>query len=563
MKTRLIIALLVMFTGLGFSQNSFVWDKNGQGIYESDIQELLIDPMDDASIYAGTSKALYKSINRGKSYRMVLRLSGEAKGVNDIYISTDHPEIVYAATDAGLYESLDRGNTWERIYFSSDAGPRQCLSVIRYGDVIYLGAQKGLFYKGHQDAQWRQIKEGLKDEPVYHIAFDDYFLYLATGRAVFSLEKQTRKLQKIFSFGIGKDLDANNALDQILTDRSGQSIRFVEASDLQRPYIFIATTQGIYFSFDDGENWELLPTRNLALGDLTSLLVLESEIISEESCLESPLKCLKLMVGTRKGVFFLNDGKWMSIYKGMETNEINCLTKDAQGAVYAATNKGIFYLPVKEALPSFNKVQSEQMTTVPEFQIGSENWPKFDHDPSINEVHQMAIDYAEVSHEKIKIWRRQARQKAWLPGLKIGVDGDRDWSRSDSLWGSYSGGGQHYIGPDDKTYGEDFGWDASFSWDLSDLVWSTDQTTIDSRSKMMVELRGDLLNEITRLYFERRRNQIELALNNTTDWRLRIEGEMRITELTALIDALTGGEFSKKIVGRERNLLPVPRDSQK
>ncbi|MCK5013302.1 MAG: hypothetical protein KAS66_05750, partial [Candidatus Omnitrophica bacterium] len=206
MKTRLIIALLVMFTGLGFSQNSFVWDKNGQGIYESDIQELLIDPMDDASIYAGTSKALYKSINRGKSYRMVLRLSGEAKGVNDIYISTDHPEIVYAATDAGLYESLDRGNTWERIYFSSDAGPRQCLSVIRYGDVIYLGAQKGLFYKGHQDAQWRQIKEGLKDEPVYHIAFDDYFLYLATGRAVFSLEKQTRKLQKIFSFGIGKDL---------------------------------------------------------------------------------------------------------------------------------------------------------------------------------------------------------------------------------------------------------------------------------------------------------------------------------------------------------------------
>ncbi|MCK5180082.1 MAG: hypothetical protein KAR32_11170, partial [Candidatus Omnitrophica bacterium] len=212
-----------------------------------------------------------------------------------------------------------------------------------------------------------------------------------------------------------------------------------------------------------------------------------------------------------------------------------------------ATNKGIFYLPVKEALPFFNKARGGQIATVLEFRIDPENRPKFDHEPNINEVHQMAIDYAEVSHEKIKIWRRQARRKAWLPELDIGVDGDRDWSRSDSIWGSYTSGGQQHVGPDDKTHGEDLGWDVSFSWDLADLVWSTDQTTIDSRSKMMVELREDILNEVTRLYFERRRNQIEFVVNSTTDWRLRVEKEMRIEELTALIDALTGGEFSRRI----------------
>ena len=547
MKIRLIIALLVICVSLGFSENSFVWNKNSHGIYESDIQKLLVNPMDDAHIYAGTSKALYKSIDRGKSYRMILRPSGEAKGVHDIYIPPDRPEIVYAATGAGLYESQDMGKTWERIYFSSDAGSRLCFSVICNGDLIYLGTQEGLFYKVRQETQWHRIKDGLNDAPVYRIVGDDLFLYIATDRTVFSLDKRTRKLQKIFSLGIGKDFDTKGASNQILTGEGDRSIRFVEAASLPQPRIFIASTQGIYFSSDNGKNWKPLSIGNPAFGDLTSLLVFGSKIMGQEACLQSPLECLGLMAGTKKGVFFLNDGKWMPIYKGMETNEINCLTKDARGTVYAATNKGIFYLPVKEGLPSFNKARGGQIATVPEFQIDPGDRPKFDHEPNINEVHQMAIDYAEVSHEKIKIWRQQARQKAWIPELDIGLDGSRDCSRSDSIWGSYSSGGQHYIGPDDKTHGEDIGWDVSFSWDLADLVWSTDQTAIDSRSKMMVELRGDILNEVTRIYFERRRNQIELILNNTTDWRLRTEKEMRVAELTALVDALTGGEFSKKI----------------
>ena len=543
MKMRLIMILLVMVTGLGFSTNSFVWNKNSQGIYESDVQKLLVDPMNDACIYAGTSKALYKSIDSGRNYRVILRLSGEAKGVNDIFIPSDDSEIVYAATDAGLYESLDGGREWKRIYFSSDADARRCLAVIRYGDMIYLGTQKGLFYKRRREAQWNQVKEGLDDAPVYYIDQDGRFLYASTLQSVFSLEKKTRKLQKIFSLGIGKSFDAGNVSDEVSTEVRDQSIKFIATLDFRPMRVLVAAAQGIYLSPDHGEDWELLPTGTIALEDLTSLLVFKNE----KDCRQSLPECLKLMAGTKKGVFFLNDGKWMPVYKGMETNEINSLTKDARGTVYAATDRGIFYLPVKEALPSFYKTQNGQMTIVPEFQIDPGNLPTFDHEPSINDVHQMAIDYAEVSHEKIETWRRQARRKAWFPDLDVGVDADRDWGSSDSIWGSYSSGGQHYVGPDDKTWGEGIGWDVSMSWDLGDLVRSTDQTTIDSRSKMMVELRADILNEVTRLYFERRRNQIELAVSSMTDWRLKVEKEMRISELTALIDALTGGEFSQRI----------------
>ena len=103
--------------------------------------------------------------------------------------------------------------------------------------------------------------------------------------------------------------------------------------------------------------------------------------------------------------------------------------------------------------------------------------------------------------------------------------------------------------PDELQKGRDFiDWDVSLSWDLADFVWSTDQTTIDSRSKLMVELREDILDQVTRLYFERRRIQMELITNEFLNPPLMIDKEMRIAELTALIDAFTGGEFSKRIV---------------
>jgi len=76
------------------------------------------------------------------------------------------------------------------------------------------------------------------------------------------------------------------------------------------------------------------------------------------------------------------------------------------------------------------------------------------------------------------------------------------------------------------------------------LIWNDDQTSIDSRSKLMVELREDVLNQVTRLYFERRRLQIEALVKKETGLP-RLEKQMRIDELTALIDAMTGGKFSK------------------
>jgi hypothetical protein len=95
----------------------------------------------------------------------------------------------------------------------------------------------------------------------------------------------------------------------------------------------------------------------------------------------------------------------------------------------------------------------------------------------------------------------------------------------------------------------------SLKWDLADVIFSTEQTSIDVRSRLMVQLRDDILNEVTRLYFERRRLQLELSRAQNLNENASVEKELRLEELTALIDGLTGGYLSRyleKTQGRDK-----------
>ena len=62
-----------------------------------------------------------------------------------------------------------------------------------------------------------------------------------------------------------------------------------------------------------------------------------------------------------------------------------------------------------------------------------------------------------------------------------------------------------------------------------------------------MQLRDDILDEITRTYFERRRLQIDSYMSPPEDLKLKLEKELRIQELTADLDALTGGCFSERL----------------
>lgn len=102
---------------------------------------------------------------------------------------------------------------------------------------------------------------------------------------------------------------------------------------------------------------------------------------------------------------------------------------------------------------------------------------------------------------------------------------------------------RYILGPPDSSQS----WNFDVEWNLSDLIWNSAQTSIDSRDKLMIELRNDLLAEATRLYFERRRAQAEFVMSPPEHPMDRVNQLLRIEELTASLDALSGGHFEKEL----------------
>ncbi len=52
--------------------------------------------------------------------------------------------------------------------------------------------------------------------------------------------------------------------------------------------------------------------------------------------------------------------------------------------------------------------------------------------------------------------------------------------------------------------------------------------------------------EITRLYYTRRRLQVDLILNPPRDAPTKLSKELRVDELTATLDAMTGNLFTRR-----------------
>jgi ligand-binding sensor domain-containing protein len=297
--------------------------------------------------------------------------------------------------------------------------------------------------------------------------------------------------------------DADEGEDEDAPE-SQSKIRFI-ALDRDKPdTLYLGTDQGIKTSSDSGLTWKSLARSGLLEKRINFVLA----------------QGQKVYAGTEKGLYVYDKDResWQEAYKGIPLTNIKCLSYDeTNDTVWIASNKGIY----KTTEGTFGNYKY---------------WDDFSGEPEINAVQKWAIEYAQVQPEKICRWRKQARIRALLPKVSVGWD----QSKSDT-YEIYTSASTNYCvnGPQDASSG----WDLSVSWELGDLVWGTDQTSIDVRSRLMVQLRNDILDDVTRTYFERRRLQIELMDINANP-KKRAEKELRIQELTANLDALTGSRFS-------------------
>ncbi len=507
-----LILMNLLFVPCVEAKETFIWEKASSGISEQQIKRIISY---DRLIYVLTEKGLYQKNPTDNSFRLITNLSLSAQEIHD---AVAHKGRLYLATNKGVHEVDIQNGSVRQIFHNSRPESNNCQSIRIADDKIFVGTDQGLFVKEAQNSNWIALNGGLQRASVRYLRDEEEFLWAATSQEVYRIDLFDLSIQKVFSIGINA---VSGESDETAETQLSDIKAFNLAEDLG--YAFVATSQGIFRSNDEGTSWSFLSSYHLPSEKITSLLISKPKFTDNDHSL------YQIFAGTSEGVFANFEDEWRSFYQGMEALKINDLQMIDQ-EVWAASDQGLFLLK-KEKGNRLANTQRVEMAA---------------NEPTIQQVHQMVIHYADVDPEKIKQWRILAQKRAWYPDLSLGMDGGQDRTVADSVYGSSSGGGQQYVGPDDKSYGRDYGWDVSLSWDLGDVVWSDAQTSIDNRAKLMVELREDLLNQVTRLYFERRRVQMELD-SEDLDETAYMENEMRVDELTALIDALTGGEFSRTI----------------
>lgn len=504
----------IIMAGALFAEG-FNWEDVSDGNYGARV--LLVNPKESKIVFSACSGGLFKSENSGKSWRRVLSVKGGSNRVNALAFSPSNLNLVYAATDKGLYRSKDSGERWEVIFRGKNSKENSCSAVLSTSQTIFTGTKAGLFISGDNGRNWNKQRGDLNNIEIFNIDAQlgqDKIIYLAASSGIFRSLNSGESWERVYVRYSHKNenepvIDNEEARDE---DSSAEA-HFVKADLSNINCVYFSGTRGVYKSLDQGKTWDKVGEYGLLDRDVKML------------CLWNGQGILGL---TRRGIFLLQDERWKELSFDLSAGELDYLILDNKGNIYVAAEKGIFKaVPVNFARVSASPLVQEYLKREPE----------------IRQVQQAAIKYAEVNPEKISQWRLLAAKKALLPKLNIGLA-----RNSTDLWHWESGSsaiGQ--CGDDLLRRGKDsLDWDVTLSWDLGELIWNADQISIDSRSKLMVELRDDILDEVNKLYFERLRVQSELDNLPIEDRSKRFDKELKLEELTASLDSFTGGYYSEQ-----------------
>lgn len=165
---------------------------------------------------------------------------------------------------------------------------------------------------------------------------------------------------------------------------------------------------------------------------------------------------------------------------------------------------------------------------------------KFAGEPTIREVQQAAIAHARVEPGLIDSMRWRLRTAAALPRVRLDGDAQQDLDLAER---NEIGAPNVLVSEDDKSFGAG----VQVQWELERLIFNDDELGLSRETVRLGNLRDRVVDEVTRRYYERRRLQVDLELSPPTELADGVRKELRVQELTADIDALTGGWYSKAL----------------
>ncbi|MBN1793671.1 MAG: hypothetical protein JW844_01765 [Candidatus Omnitrophica bacterium] len=428
------------------------------------------------------------------------------------------PGQIFLGTDRGLFRSMDSGAIWEHLPSWGET-PITCLKADPNNDSRFFASSYDTLYETKQfPGQWIK-KYTLSDigtissfslAPHKHECF-----YLETTQGLFAISGSGK--ERLIGTNSPETAEAQSEIDEPLFSAPA----LPRLTSYSNNFIYVDGA-ALFFSDNLGLSWNRFSVQGLNSQKIRQIMVVGNRLVA--------------LAENGIFLFMADENIWRSIAFNLSMSHVLSIASDNSDcpALVAVTERGIFQLDHIAAVRPPASMNIDACHTNPNQTSHDPN------EPSIQEVHRMVIAYADLEPEKIRQWRRRSVGCAFLPELSLGYDYDSTMN-IDLDRGGTSDPDVYIVGPKEKNAE----WSVSLGWDLSKLLWNDDILTIELRAKTLADLREEILNRATHLYFERKRLQHRLRHGvieeGVSDEDIRIQ----IEEVTGYLDSLTGGGFSR------------------
>jgi ligand-binding sensor domain-containing protein len=319
---RCVRALAVINTDLfvGTHQGIYLTPANGAywipvntGLTNKIVEALYVNGTD---IFAGTYSGVYRSTNNGANWTQVN--SGLKTTVVNALAASG--ESLFAGSRGDLYRSDDRGDSW----ISCGIGG-WITSIAVSGTNVYLGHGGQVVYSLNNGTSWDFLHLPEKVGWISSLAIIDPYVFAGSDSAgVYRIIRDVHGWRTFLNFG--------------------QPDTVVNCLAVSGTNLFAGTSNGIYLSSSNGDNWTSV-NNGLTNLDVTALAV----------------KGSNLFAGTRNGGVFLstnNGASWTPVNTGLTDPDIlsfavsgdNLFAGTWQGGVFLSTNDGASWAEVNTGL---------------------------------------------------------------------------------------------------------------------------------------------------------------------------------------------------------------------
>ncbi len=171
---------------------------------------------------------------------------------------------------------------------------------------------------------------------------------------------------------------------------------------------------------------------------------------------------------------------------------------------------------------------------------------RFEREPTVAETQAAALRFFKVNPERVASYRRGAAWKALMPDVELIFNnevGTNDRRLRDITYLTLEQTNPGFPQREYETVKRgSISLGVRAHWSLDRLIFNAETLDVSS----LVGVQEGLLREITSLYFTRRRLLTSMTLNPPQDPNEEITEQLRLDEISANIDALTGGWFAKE-----------------